>query len=133
MGTRILALIVMLVVGIFTIAFPISFLFVATGDKDSAVGIGLTVAAITTAIVAFTGRARTVWSRLCFISGISGLALPLVTIAVSVIVTPPGKSGAALAGAVFGGAVVSVAAAVVGFFIGAIFLAIAFAARGRSA
>ncbi len=150
MGNRILAVIVMGMIGIFTIAMPITLL---TGeersisilaschpacrmDLDSGGPLpfaGMAIAFILTALIAFTGRVSSVWSRLCFINGLAGLALPFVAIAFStVFAAHQGSStGAEVAGAVLGGAMMTGGAAVVGFFVGAIFLTLAFVLRDR--
>ena len=145
MITRILALLVMGFIGLFTIAFPITTL-TAAGSKDGSGATGIVIALLLTAIIVFTGRARSVWSRLCLVNGLAGFALPLVAIAASVMVAPKVVNSAsfaaggtyasdagATAGAVLGGALVTGAAAFIGFFVGAIFLALAFFLRNRHA
>jgi hypothetical protein len=61
MITRIFALLVMGFIGLFTIAFPITTL-TAAGSKDVSAGTGVVIALLLTAIIVFTGRAKSVWA-----------------------------------------------------------------------
>ena len=142
MGTRIAALILMGLIGIFTIAIPVGLL--AGGGKEPSIGIGLAVAFLFTALISFTGHPSSVWGRLCLVNGLAALALPLVAIAVSAMIAPGAVNRASFSaggtqaadtgaqiGAVLGGTMLTGAAAVVGFFVGAIFLILAYALRDR--
>jgi hypothetical protein len=97
------------------------------------------------ALIAFTGRASSVWSRLCLNNGLAALALSLEAIAISVMIELDVVSHASLAsggsdayvgaphaGAIFGGAMLD-AAVYVGLFVGAIFLTLTFFLRDRPA
>ncbi len=144
-GTRIAAFILMGLIGLFTIGFPISLLAAAARDSSADyTGLGWIIALGITAFIAFTGRVGSVWSRLCLVNGLSGFALPLVAIVVSVMVThglttkvvlAHGRTEAARAGAkagaVIGGAMVTGVAGFIGFFVGVIFLTLAFFLRER--
>lgn len=136
---RTLALILMGAIGIFLIAMPAMALLAARGGSSAWPLVG-TLAVM--ALIAFTGRASSVWSRLCLVNGLAALALPLEAIAISVMIEPDVMShaslasggsddyvGAAYAGAIFGGAMFLDAAVYVGVSVGAIFLALAFFLR----
>ncbi len=117
MINRILALILMGVVSIFTIALPIG---VLTGGDALSHRLGIATVFILTALIVFTGRASSVWSRLCFINGLVALALPLMAIAFSAMFAAEGGSNIdAHAGAVLGGVMLTGAAAFIGFFVAA--------------
>jgi hypothetical protein len=144
MSTRIVALVLMGAISIFTIATPFGML--AGGGKEALIGTGLIVAFILTALIAFTGHLSSVWSRLCLVNGLAALALPLVAIAISAMMAPEvvkrasfsaGGTHAADAGAqvgvALGGAMITGVAAFVGFTVGAIFLILAFFLRKRHA
>jgi hypothetical protein len=135
---KILAAIVMGHVGWFVIGFPIMLMEAPlTADPNPSIGwtfIGpgiAVVATIAATVVAPTGRIA--WGRLCLLNGlVSSLGLPLAGILFSVLLRhQPAVSDAAKTGAkistALGDMIESGILGFVGFFLGAIFLVIAFA------
>lgn len=138
MFNRIAAIVVMGLVGIFTLGFPLSMMMSGAS--------GIVGALILTTLIAAVGRSSSVWSRLFLVNGLSALALPLVAIAFTashasgIVHKASFASGGtyasdagAMAGVALGGAALTGAAGFIGFFLGAIFLALAFFFRGSRA
>jgi hypothetical protein len=138
---KIFAAIVMGLVGWFVIGFPIMLMVAPlTADPNLSVGRaslgpGIAVAA-TIAVTVFAPTGRIAWGRLCFLNGlVSSLGAPLASILFSVLlghhasqlaVSDAAKTGAKI-GAGFGGVIEPGMLGFVGFFLGAIFLVLAFA------
>jgi len=142
--SKILAALVMGFIGLLLVGIQINLLIMGDGDRGSSVW-GFVLPLGATLLIVFTARsARIAWGRLFLLNGLASLALPLVgmiwsAMGVKEIVKhttfAAGGSYAAeagvTAGAVLGGAMLTSAMAVVGFFLGAIFLAMAaFMLRG---
>jgi hypothetical protein len=141
---KILAIVVMGLIGCFVIGLPVN-MIVSGGNSDTSAAPGVIAALIATLVLAVTAStARSAWSRLFLTNGLACLALPLVGIAWSVMVAPTminkatfasggsyAAEAGAQAGAVIGGAMLTGTMAFVGFFMGAIFLVLAFFIRDR--
>jgi hypothetical protein len=123
------------------IGVPIMVLFIpsiAGGQTESAnwflMGPGVAVVA-TLLIIFFAPTGRIAWGRLCLLNGLASLALPLAGIAYAAMfghvamqhvgADEGAKAGLAI-GAGLGGAMVAGMFGFVGFFLGAIFLVLAF-------
>jgi hypothetical protein len=145
---KIFAAIVMGHVGWFVIGFPIMLAVAASLAADPNPSLGRTflgpgIAVVTTvAVTVFAPTGRIAWGRLCLLNGlVSSLGLPLAGILFSVLLRhQPAVSDAAKTAAKIstglGGMIESGMLGLVGFFLGAIFLLLAFAilrnARRRS-
>ena len=143
--SKILAILVMGLIAALIVGFQIN--LVANSftpgqhpqSESGATGI-LVAIAITLIIVVLSRSARTAWGRLCLFNGLASLALPLTGVAFTAIfgyqsvqsvpVHGATSAAAAQAGTAIGvglaGTAVSVTLGFVGFFLGAIFLVIAY-------
>jgi hypothetical protein len=139
---KIVAFIVMGLIGWFVIGVPIMMLVLPghVGDKDPPYGLILAapgiaiVATLIVTILAPTGRIA--WGRLCLMNGIVSLALPLVGMAFTVMVghqmlqrdsiTDVSSTTAAQAGVGIASIFVGGVMGFFGFFLGAIFLVLAY-------
>ncbi len=140
---RILAAVVMSLVGWFVIGLPVMLIVLPSlaGNPEASVGwafLGPGIAVIATiVIVLFAPTARIAWGRLFLLNGLVSLALPLSGIVSSALLghqilrhvegSREAETGVAM-GAGLGGMMVSGMLGIVGFFLGAIFLVLAFVA-----
>jgi hypothetical protein len=143
---KIFAAIVMGHVGWFVIGVPITLVVVPlTADPHPSVGwafLGPGIAVVATiAVTVFAPTSRIAWGRLCPLNGLASLGLPLAGIAFSVLlkhhasqlaVSDAAKTGTKIS-AGLGGLNVSGMLGFVGFFMGAIFLVLAFAILRKAA
>jgi hypothetical protein len=130
---KIFAAIVMGHVGWFAIGFPIMLMLAPlTADPSPSVGwafLGPGIAVVATIVVTlFAPTGRIAWGRLCLLNGlVSSLGLPLACIVFTVLLGHHASRAAAKIGGVLGGMIASGTLGFVGFFLGAIFLVLAFA------
>jgi hypothetical protein len=150
--SKILAIIVMSLIALFVVAFPINLIVnsFSPGPHPSTQfsTIAILVALAVTILIALLSRSsRTAWGRLCLFNGLASLALPLAGIAFTAILgyhsvqnvpLQGASTSAAQAGTAIGvglaGTAVSATLGFIGFFLGAIFLVLAyFLLRARPA
>jgi hypothetical protein len=138
---KIFAAIVMGLVGVFVIGFPVILAVVPSlnGDPNPSVVVGWTflgpgIAVVATiAVTVFAPTGRIAWARLCLLNGLASLGLPLAGIVFAVFghhasqlaVSYTAETGVKI-GTGLGGTTVPGMLGFAGFFLGAIFLVLAF-------
>ena len=145
---KIIAFIVMSVIGSFIIGVPIMTLVMASEANSGATSPNLgsmfaaplIVILLTAIVVVLAPTGRSAWARAFFVNGLACFALPFAGIALSAIVgssitanVPAEALAPATAGAAISGVVVAGGLGFVGFFAGLILLLISYGLKSRPA